>query len=86
VPVLTALLSACLAVGSGGAWFAGRTAVSEPAAQVTKLESRVDEHLRADDSRDAVLATKTEALEKQYDKLERKLDEANRKLDRLLLR
>ncbi len=75
MPLLIALLSAALAVGSGGAWMTGYARNSEPIPAVpAAFAATVEEHHRIDEARDAVAAAKIVVLEKQLDTIDRKLD------------
>ncbi len=92
MPVLIAIISAALAVGSGGAWITGATArapsapsavpsvVAEAsAAEVKAINSAVEEHRRIDEARDAVAASKVASVEARLDRIE---DGINRLLAR----
>ena len=77
MPVLIAILSAALAVGSGGAWFAGAKpsiTAEASAAELAAVQKSVEEHHRSDEARDAVAASKVATVEARLDRIEAKLD------------
>lgn len=81
MPVFIAIISACLAVGSGGTWFA-----SAHESEVLALKDSVTAHHELSASVNSRQDVEIQFLKEQLSKMDKKLDETNQKLDRLLAR
>lgn len=69
MPVFIAIISACLAVGSGGTWFA-----SGQSQEIAVLQQSVASHHELDEGRNARQDAEIKALQEQLEKMDKKLD------------
>ncbi len=81
VPILATIVTTCLAVGSGGAWVAGRT--TDPAPVTQTQDQKNSERLAA---LEAAQHERDKALDQRLLAIETQLSALNGRLDRVLAR
>lgn len=82
IPVLATIVTTCLAVGSGGAWVAGRTV--DPAPQTVQApDQKTGERIAA---LEAAQHERDKALDQRLESIETQLSALNSRLDRVLAR